>query len=95
MKFEKYKKGQPRPKYSAKDKRAPLIQYDKNQEGVIKGLLSLWKTQMREVLGAHAYVREVSSNGADGLTIQKFKEDCEIHLAVNSCVPYRYLSGVI
>ena len=40
-KFGKYKKGQPRPKYSAKDKRAPLIQYDKNLDGVIKGLLSL------------------------------------------------------
>jgi len=35
-KFEKFKKGQPRPKYSAKDKRAPLIQYDKSQEEVIK-----------------------------------------------------------
>ena len=40
-------------------------------------------------------MREVSSNGADGLTIQKFKEDCEICLAVNSCVTYGHLSGVI
>ena len=45
-KFEKYKKGQPCPKYSAKDKRAPLIQCDKNQEEVIKGLLPLWKSHM-------------------------------------------------
>ena len=50
---------------------------------------------MQEVLGAHTYMREVPSNGVDGLTIQKFKEDCEIHLAVNSCVTYGYLSGVI
>ena len=32
-KFKKYKRGQPRPKYSAKDKRAPLIQYDKKSRG--------------------------------------------------------------
>ena len=94
-KFEQYKKGQPHPRYSAKDKRAPLIQYEKNQENVIKGILPLWKIQMRAVLGTHAYVREILSNGADGLTIQKFKEDCEIHLAVNSYVMYGYLSGVI
>ena len=50
---------------------------------------------MREVLGAHAYVREVPNDKADGLAIQKFKEDCEIHLAVNSCVTYGYLSRVI
>ena len=50
---------------------------------------------MREILGAHAYVREVLSNDADELTIQKFKEYCEIRFAVNSCVTYRYLSGVI
>ena len=50
---------------------------------------------MREVLGAHTYVREVTSDGADELTIQKFNEDCEIHLVVNSCVTYGYLSGVI
>ena len=49
---------------------------------------------MQEVLGAHAYVREVLSNIADGLTIQKVKEDCDIHLAVNSCVTYGFLSGV-
>ena len=53
-KFEQYKKEQPRPRYSAKDQRAPHIQYDKNQENVIKGILPLWKTQMREVLGTHA-----------------------------------------
>ena len=94
-KFEQYKKGQPRPKYSTKDKRVPLIQYDKNQESVMKGILPLWKIQMREVLGTHAYMREVPSDGADGLTIQKFKEDCKIHSAVNSCATYGYFSGVI
>ena len=40
-------------------------------------------------------MREIPSNGADGLTIHKFKEDCKIHLAVNSYVAYGYLSGVI
>ena len=47
---------------------------------------------MRAVLGIHVYVREIPSNGADELTIQKFREDCKIHLAVNSCVTYGYLS---
>ena len=94
-KFEQYKKGQPRPRYSAKDKRAPRIQYDKRQEDIIKTILPLWKAHMRAVLGTYTYVREIPSDGADGLTIQKFKEDCEIHLAVNSCVTYGYLSGVI
>ena len=50
---------------------------------------------MQEVLGAHEYVREVPSDEADGLTIQKFKEDCEIHLAENSCMMYGFLTGVM
>ena len=40
-------------------------------------------------------MREILDSGPDGLTIQKFKEDCNIHLAVNSCVTHGYLSGVI
>jgi len=47
---------------------------------------------MRQVLDAHTYVREVPNDEGDGLSIQKFKEDCEIHLAVNSCVTYGFLS---
>ena len=39
-------------------------------------------------------MREIPSNGADRLTIKKFKEGCEIHLAVNNCVTYGYISGV-
>ena len=93
--FKQYKKGQPHPKYSAKDKRAPRIQYDRRHKKIIKEVLLLWKAHMRAVLGTHTYVREIPSNRADGLTIQKFKEDCKIHLAVNSCVTYGYLSGVI
>ena len=50
---------------------------------------------MRAVLGTYVYVREIPSDGVDGLTIQKFKEDCKIHLTVNSCVTYGYLSGII
>ena len=65
---------------------------DKNQENVIKGILHRWKTQMRAVLDTYVYVREIPNDGADGLTIQKFREDCKIHLAVNSCVTYGYLS---
>ena len=92
--FKQYKKGQPRARYSAKDKRSPRIQYDKRQDDIIKEILPLWKAHMISVLSTHAYVREIPSNGADGLTIQKFKEDCEIHLVGNSCVTYGYLSGV-
>ena len=29
------------------------------------------------------------------MTIQKFKEDCNIHLAINSCVMYGHLLRVI
>ena len=50
---------------------------------------------MRSVLGTYAYVREIPSKGVDELTIQKFKEDCKIHLAVKNCLTYGYLSGVI
>ena len=49
---------------------------------------------MRTVLGKHVYVRDIPPDSAGGLSIQKFNKDCKIHLAVNSCVTYGYLSGV-
>ena len=39
--FKQYKKGQPHPRYSAKDKRTPRIQYNKHNEDIIKHILSL------------------------------------------------------
>jgi hypothetical protein len=93
--FQQYKKGQPRPRHSVKDKRAPCIQYDKRQDDIIKEILPSWKAHTRAVLGTPAHVREIPKDGADVLTIQKFREDFEIHLAVDSCVMYGYLSGVI
>jgi hypothetical protein len=50
---------------------------------------------MRKVLGKHTYVKEIPPNNTDGLSIQKFKEDYRINQAVNSCVAYNYLAGVI
>ena len=68
------------------------MQYNRNQEQAIKEILITWKNQMQKVLRNHAYVREIPPDSADELSIQKFKEDSEIQLAVDSCVKYNYLS---
>ena len=93
--FKHYKKGQSCPKYKTKDKRAHCIQYNKRHKDLVKTILPLWKNHMRAVFGTHAYVREIPDNGANGLTIQKLKEDCEINVAVNSCVTYGCLLEII
>ena len=41
------------------------------------------------------YVRKIPHNSAYGLMIQKFTDDCNIYLAVNRCVMYGYIYGVI
>ena len=72
--FKQYKKEQPRPRYQVKDKRAPRIQYDKRHKDIINYILPLWKSHMQAVLGTHAYMREIPSNGVDGLAIHKFNK---------------------
>ena len=44
--FKQYKKGQPCPRYQAKDKRSPRIQYNIHHKDTIKGILLVWKTHM-------------------------------------------------
>ena len=89
-----YKKGQPRPKYSAKNKRVLLVRYDKSKEQQIKNLLPLWKKHLRRRLGPHSFPRVIPDEDAGSLTITRFREDCLVHTAASSCATKGFLSGV-
>ena len=95
--YKQYKKGEARPKYRASNKRAYTITYDAAKETAIRACMEsgLWKKEMRAMgLGRHVFVREVPGDDAEGPTVARFREDCDIHLVTQSSATYGYLVGV-
>ena len=95
--YKSYKKGEARPKYKASNKRAFRITYDAAKESAIRECMNSgrWKAELRaRGLGRHVFVREIPDDKAEGPTVTRFREDCDIHLATQSSATYGYLVGV-
>ena len=94
--FEQQRKGGPRARFRAHHKRAARISYDAKQEREIKALLPAVKPLLRAMgLGKHAFVRGIPEDEGAALTVQRFKEDCDVHTAQSECATVGAIPGII
>lgn len=93
--YMQYKKGQPRFKYSSKNKRALQIEYDAKREKDPNIMFPYWKKDLYKVLGMHAHPREVPGDNTCQFSIQRFREGSKIYLMGMRCLLMGYLSKVM
>ena len=66
------------------------------QEETIKGLLPNLKTLIRKKgMRRHAFIREIPEDDGVGFSMQRYKEDMDVHTAQSKCATIGALSGII
>ena len=94
--YEQQRKGGPIPRFRAHHKRAPRITYNAMQEETIKALLPSLKALLRKMgLGKHSFVREIPEDEGVGLSMQRYKEDMNVHTSQSKCATIGALPGII
>ena len=95
-KYEQQRKGGPRPRFRAHHKKAARITYNAMQEETIKDLLPELKTLLhKKGMGKHAFIREIPEDEGIGLSMQRYKEDMNVHTAQSECATIGTMSGII
>ena len=92
--YKLFKKGRPKSKYPAKYTRGLQVRYNAEAEEDIKGGQKIWKKYLRQVVGSHAFVREIPGEDAGTTSVKKFREDCNVHTTAQCCITTGTLTGV-